>query len=75
LRGVVQSTAPPNTTIATLPVGFRPLTNDIFNAWAFTSATGAYRVDILASGVLQLQGGISGAVSFLSLAQLSWSTV
>jgi hypothetical protein len=61
LKGTIKSgTATAGTTLFYLPVGYRPLEKIPFAV----DSNGAYgRIDILSSGAVQIQAGVSGALT------------
>jgi len=65
LRGLVKRTSGTGTTIATLPVGYRPTRQTLFSV---ITNTGTGRVDALATGIIKLNSGGSGWVSLDGLA-------
>jgi hypothetical protein len=67
IRGLVTGTA--GTIVATLPVGFRPISSEIFNMQANAVGSSA-RVDISSNGQLFCQG--SGAIAYMSLSPIQF---
>jgi hypothetical protein len=74
LRGCVAvDNAATHGLLGTLPAGFRPPVNMIWSTWALGPTGGVVRLDVNSDGTMNLQGGLTGAIGYLSLNVLTFS--